>query len=1021
MAAIADADVSVSTAGAIRWTGAATTNRHTILEFIQWLMDKQDDGVAAGDDILDITVDTPFERSTDQIVTLNSPFNIDDTFATHLYDGSVSQTDPDDGGETLYSGLRVIGPVVSGTEYMILQGNKVLPAFWGTGINAEAAPSTVFSRHLVKSKHAGAAIDGQRITVLARDWNDQYRRFPVTLGTANAVAAIGNSSDPFNIDTDATIAGYSATIANTEGFQELDIDGTGAAGQEYYSQWDITSPRTIQDSYQYAKWISQRAHTADETAGPPTGQNNIVDNGTTLGQAQSFIPLSDVTEKLVEARFNVKIGAGTPTGTLYAELWDSDDGGVGSALPTGAALARSEDILASEIASSVTYQEVIFRFNRRDPTDGTDQRTGLDMANAEYFIAIRHDAGDGSNYFHVEGQATSSDATQGSAVDTSGTWGGASVNDIYLHVKSCPAIHGIPGEIMQGINVEVGFDGEAGAGVLEDDIAFWGTHFWYDNLVSGPFRPGERISIGSTFGTVLFDDAVNELVVALDAPAAAVIANDDNITTLRGTATETTAILDTGGGAIEDEDLSGGEGLVLAKDDNGATGELYLQIIFGVAPVNNNRIRSTTTPLSNYADATATINTKTINPEFIGTSTGSNILGAYGIGYATDDVGSSDSFTSLDDAPRTPPNNVLFTVSGLVAGEDRVLVGPRSGTALDRGQWLVSTALTAAAETALVVKTGTDTVPFPDAEENWPSTGIGTNPSRLRIARDDGIYQLIPYDSHDGTDTFTLGTPASGTINAGVSEFGGTGGQFNREDTGSFADDGFEQGCRFTTTGFTGGGNNSTFTADQVLDGHTGTINAEVSGVGGTGGQFDRISAGSFLVDGFVAGMYINTANFTTGGNNGTFEISSVTASAIVVVDDTGMANESGGGGNETIDGSTIIVVDDTGMTNETGGGGNETVTSNGWDFQAAGVEGTGPSGWASEDASVDNDVFMGFIDLLADAVSESFTGVHGGTNRDLFVRVRDGGATPIKTFQSTAAQFLSTPQTVAAIRTSDA
>ena len=38
-----------------------------MLEFIQWLMDKQDDGVAAGDDILDITVDTPFDRSTDQI------------------------------------------------------------------------------------------------------------------------------------------------------------------------------------------------------------------------------------------------------------------------------------------------------------------------------------------------------------------------------------------------------------------------------------------------------------------------------------------------------------------------------------------------------------------------------------------------------------------------------------------------------------------------------------------------------------------------------------------------------------------------------------------------------------------------------------------------------------------------------------------------------------------------------------------------------------------------------------------
>ena len=163
MATILDTDVSINAAGDIRWAGTATDNTHTILEFIQWLMDKQDDSQAAGDDLLDITVDTPFNRSTDQIVTLNSPFNIDDTFALHLYDGSVAQTDPVYGGQTLYSGLVVIGPVETGTEYMILQNGNVLPAFWGTGINPEAAPSLVFSRHLVKSKFAGSQIDGQRI------------------------------------------------------------------------------------------------------------------------------------------------------------------------------------------------------------------------------------------------------------------------------------------------------------------------------------------------------------------------------------------------------------------------------------------------------------------------------------------------------------------------------------------------------------------------------------------------------------------------------------------------------------------------------------------------------------------------------------------------------------------------------------------------------------------------------------------------------------------------------------------
>ena len=937
MAAISDADVSIDASGNIRWTGAATTNRHTILEFIQWLMDKQDDAVAAGDDLLDITVDTPFDRSTDQIVTLNSPFNIDDTFATHLYDGSVSQTDPNDGGETLYSGLRVIGPVETGTEYMILQGNRVLPSFWGTGINAEAAPSLVFSRHLVKSKHAGAEIDGQRITVLARELGDQFRRFPVTLGTGNSVAAIGNGADIFNTNTDSTIAGWDS-IVNTEGFQELNIDGTGAAGQEYYSQWDKGS-QTINDTYERTKWISQRSHTTEDS-GTQTGDDFIVDNATIVGQGQEFIATAD-TEMLTEARLFVKIGAGAPTGPIYCELYDSDD--AADAVPTGASLGRSEDVLASAITS--TYEEIIFKFNRRDPSDGSDQRSTLTLtANQQYFIVIRHPNGDASNYFHVRGDLTTgSFANRNNANENpASTWNAVSAADLDLHVKSSPTIHGIAGELMQGINIEVGYDGEAGTGVAEDDICFWGTKIFYDTLVNGPFFPGERVAIGSTFGTVLFDDGTDEMVLALDAPAAAVIANDDAITTLRGTGTETTAAVDTGGGAIEDEDLSGGEALVLAKDDNTGTGELYLQVIYGVNPVNNNRIRSNTTPLSNYVDATATLNTKTINPEFLGTSTGSNIIGSYGIGFDPNDVGSSDRFTSLDGSSRIPPNNVTFTVSGLVSGEDRVLVGPRTGSALDRGQWLVSTALTALAETALVVKTGTDTVPFPTSpdERNWPSTGVGTDVSRLRIERDDGIYQRIPYDSHDGTDTFTLGTGA------------------------------------------------------------TGTINIEVSQVGGTGGQFDRISAGSFLTDGFEQGARFTGAGFTNGGNNTTFTVDTVTATTIVVVDDTGMVNESAGGGNETL-------------------------TINGWDFSNA-TEGTGPSGWDSSEAAVNNDVFMAFIDVLASATTVSFTGVHdAGADRLLFVRVRDGGtagdAIPMKTFESTAAQFLSTPQTVAINRIDDA
>lgn len=827
MAAIADADVSINAAGDIRWTGAATTNRHSVLEFIQWLMDKQDDDQAAGDDLLDITVDTVFDRSTDQIVRLNYPFNIDDTFAAHLYDGSVEQAlDANEPLGERWSGLEVLGPVESGTEYMILQSGKVLPAFWGTGINAVGGSSLVFSRHLVKSIEGGAFIDGGRITVLARTLSDQYRRFPVTLGTANSVAAIGNGADIFNTQSDATLAAI-VDIANTEGFQEIDVDGTGAAGQEYYSQWD-KGANSINDTYEYTKFITQNAHQTDITSPAATGTDYVVDNATILGQAQSFIP-SSVSEQLTEARFQVKVGAGSPTGTLYAELYDSDDAGVGSSIPTGAALARSEDILASAITSS--YEEVIFRFNRKDPTGSiADQATQRDLDNAEYFIVLRHAEGDGSNYFEVEGDAVAGDSTQSRAEDT-GSFAASDTN-IQLEVKSSPQIHGQAGEVFEGISVEVGYDGEIGTEIAEDEIVNWGTELVIDN-VSGTFIEGEYVRILADGGTavknggeMLYSDGSVAMLVSLEDISSNLLDNDDIVGVDSGATAKINA-------TITNMDKSGGRGLILARDDNSPNGELYMQLISGVNPVDNSRIYKPGA-VANYVDATSTINVRTISPEFLGTSTGSNIIGSYGIGFQTTDVGASDLFQSLDTTSRTPPNNQTFTVTGLVSGEDRVLVGPRSGSSLNKAQLQTDTTLSAATETLVqcsaAVPAGT------------PASGTGADNTRLRVELDSGIYRRVQYDSFSGND-FTI----------------------------------------------------------------------------------------------------------TTGPD------------------------------------------DDWTGTNES----------------------TAPK-----------DVFVAYIDVLADGTSESYNAVHT-TNVDLFVRVRDGGTAgdgiPIKTFEATAAQFLATAQTVAAVRTSDA
>lgn len=838
--AIAD-DISVNTAGDFRWTGAAAHSAdYSVLEFIQYNQNLMDDEQASGDDLLDITVETPIDRSTDQILKLNFPFNIDDTLASHLYDGSVEQAlDANNVLGDRWSGLEVLGPVESGTEYMILQAGRVLPAFWGAGINPPGGASLVFSRHLVKSYEGGAQIDGARIVVLARTLSDGYRRFPVTLGTANSTAAIGNGPDIFNTQSDATLEAITDIVNILEGFQELDIDKTGAAGQEFYSQFD-KGANSINDTYEYYKFVSQNAHIVDFTGGTPTGADFVINNGTISGQAQSFIPNS-TTEQLTEARAQVKIladaGGGALFGTVYAELYDSDDAASQQAEPTGAALARSEDIPIEQLTTS--YAEVIFKFNRKDPTGViTAQATQRDLLNAEYFIVFRHDDGDASNNISVEGASTDQDSTMNQADFQSASWNFSATDDINITVKSSPELYTFPGEVFEGISVDVGYDAEGGTGVAENTVLNWGTELVIDNY-SGPFIEGEHVRIFADGGSVvknggqlLFENGSTQMILALDDISANLLNNDDIVGVTSG-ATAKIAV------TITNQDKAGGTGLLLAQDDNTGDGEVYLQLITGVNPVNTSRIYAPGA-VANYVDATAVIVPRTLNPEFLGVSTGSNIIGTYGIGFDVNDVGSSDKFTDLAGDPRTPPNNVIFTVSGLVSGEDRVLVGPRTGTALDRGQWLLAIALTTGTEVAVVVKTGTDTVPWPANEVNWPDTGQSGDPSALRIQMDSGIYRNVDYESHDSVDTFVI-----------------------------------------LSTSFSG------------------------------------------------------------------------------------------------------------------------------------------------NEAAVNKNVFLAFIDLLAVATTATFTGVHDTVNRDLFVRSRDGGTAgdniPAKTFESVTAQFLSTPQTIAITRTDDA
>ena len=145
-------DFNVELNGNITYVGGGSTY-YTVLELHRLLQDLADDEQASGNDLVDITSTKPSERSTDNIIELISPYNIDDDASEQLFDGSITQ----DGGDTVYSGLVVVGAVETGTELMIIRDNTIITDWWGTGINQDAA-NNILLRVIIKTREGGGLL-----------------------------------------------------------------------------------------------------------------------------------------------------------------------------------------------------------------------------------------------------------------------------------------------------------------------------------------------------------------------------------------------------------------------------------------------------------------------------------------------------------------------------------------------------------------------------------------------------------------------------------------------------------------------------------------------------------------------------------------------------------------------------------------------------------------------------------------------------------------------------------------------
>lgn len=200
--------------------------------------------------------------------------------------------------------------------------------------------------------------------------------------------------------------------------------------------------------------------------------------------------------------------------------------------------------------------------------------------------------------------------------------------------------------------------------------------------------------------------------------------------------------------AVEAVSWSGGTGQMLAINNVNAPTKMWIQLLTGVAPTDNQTITGGTSGATCLVNVTVT--ERAVATPFVGVSTGSALIGAYGLGMEALDLSASDKVFDLDNTQRQAPNYVTFTVGGLTIG-DRVLV-TNDDTGIDYNQMVTTAAaITGAAVTSIVVTTS---IPA-----DTPATGT------IRVERADGTYTRHPYSAWTGS-TFTITSHDFSTNNA---------------------------------------------------------------------------------------------------------------------------------------------------------------------------------------------------------------------------------------------------------------
>ena len=197
-----------------------------------------------------------------------------------------------------------------------------------------------------------------------------------------------------------------------------------------------------------------------------------------------------------------------------------------------------------------------------------------------------------------------------------------------------------------------------------------------------------------------------------------------------------------------------GTGQMLAIDSPGAGTKMWFQLLSGGTPSDNSVITGGISAATFTMSADPTSRTALVATPYIGVSTGSALIGSYGVTLQTTDLASTDLVFDLTNTKITPPNNVTFSVNGATT-DDYLLVAEWDGTSTDAdgnpevnyNQFGTSVLLDADNESAVVIGGTGDNATIP---ADTPSTGT------IRVEDDAGFWRLLDYTSITTNNTFNI-------------------------------------------------------------------------------------------------------------------------------------------------------------------------------------------------------------------------------------------------------------------------